>query len=82
MKVISAFTEAILVTPMGALSVVVCAIMSHFFLKESLTFFVCLLCVLTSRAVMDPNSTRDGSAVCSVSSARQCWPSTPPKNNP
>jgi magnesium transporter len=37
-----AFTEAILVTPMGALSVVVCAIMSHFFLKESLTFFVSL----------------------------------------
>jgi len=36
----SAFTEAILVTPMGALSVVVCAILSHFFLKESLTFFV------------------------------------------
>jgi uncharacterized membrane protein len=38
----SAFTEAILVTPMGALSVVVCAILSHFFLKESLTFFVSL----------------------------------------
>ena len=36
----SAFTEAILVTPMGALSVVICAILSHFFLKESLTFFV------------------------------------------
>lgn len=38
----SAFTEAILVTPMGALSVVICAILSHFFLKESLNFFVCL----------------------------------------
>ena len=36
----SAFTEAILVTPMGALSVVICAILSHFFLKEKLTFFV------------------------------------------
>jgi hypothetical protein len=36
----SAFTEAILVTPMGALSVVVCAILSHFLLKEGLTFFV------------------------------------------
>jgi uncharacterized membrane protein len=38
----SAFTEAILVTPMGALSVVICAILSHFFLKEKLTFFVSL----------------------------------------
>lgn len=36
----SAFTEAILVTPMGALSVVVAAILSHFMLKEKLTFFV------------------------------------------
>lgn len=35
-----AFTEAILVTPMGALSVVISAILSHFFLGESLTFFV------------------------------------------
>jgi uncharacterized membrane protein len=35
-----AFTEAILVTPMGALSVVISAILSHFFLSESLTFFV------------------------------------------
>jgi drug/metabolite transporter (DMT)-like permease len=34
------FAPAILVTPLGALSVVVCAILSTFFLKETLTFFV------------------------------------------
>lgn len=31
--------EAILVTPLGALSVVVCAILSSIFLNEKLTFF-------------------------------------------
>ncbi|RXK40813.1 hypothetical protein M231_01872 [Tremella mesenterica] len=44
-----AFTEAILVTPMGALSVVICAILSHFFLRETLTFFGwigCTLCII------------------------------------
>ncbi|GFZ51023.1 hypothetical protein JCM24511_08781 [Saitozyma sp. JCM 24511] len=44
-----AFTEAILVTPMGALSVVVAAILSHFLLKETLTFFGwigCTLCIM------------------------------------
>ncbi|OCF34265.1 hypothetical protein I317_02477 [Kwoniella heveanensis CBS 569] len=44
-----AFTEAILVTPMGALSVVVAAILSHFLLKEKLTFFGwigCTLCII------------------------------------
>ncbi|TYJ59012.1 hypothetical protein B9479_000451 [Cryptococcus floricola] len=44
-----AFTEAILVTPMGALSVVVAAILSHFMLKEKLTFFGwigCTLCIM------------------------------------
>ncbi|KIR31612.1 hypothetical protein I352_05946 [Cryptococcus deuterogattii MMRL2647] len=44
-----AFTEAILVTPMGALSVVVAAILSHFLLKEKLTFFGwigCTLCIM------------------------------------
>ena len=46
-----AFTEAILVTPMGALSVVIAAILSHFFLNESLTFFVSHLYIIqtTSR---------------------------------
>jgi uncharacterized membrane protein len=40
---------AILVTPLGALSVVICAILSTFFLKETLTFFGwlgCALCIL------------------------------------
>jgi hypothetical protein len=30
------FTAAVLVTPLGALSVVICAILSHFFLKVCL----------------------------------------------
>ncbi|KAK0553648.1 hypothetical protein OC846_000478 [Tilletia horrida] len=45
------FAPAILVTPMGALSVVVCAVLSHFLLKESLTLFGsigCFLCLVGS----------------------------------
>ncbi|KAI0828855.1 DUF803-domain-containing protein [Trametes gibbosa] len=34
-----AFVEAIIVTPMGALSVVISSILSHFFLKERLSLF-------------------------------------------
>lgn len=41
-----AFVEAIVVTPMGALSVVICAILSHFFLKETLSLFGWLGCGL------------------------------------
>ncbi|KAH8920695.1 DUF803-domain-containing protein, partial [Atractiella rhizophila] len=44
-----AFTDAILVTPLGALSVVICAILSSIFLKEKLTFFGkigCFLCIV------------------------------------
>ncbi|CCM06109.1 uncharacterized protein FIBRA_08358 [Fibroporia radiculosa] len=46
-----AFVEAIVVTPMGALSVVICAILSHFFLQEKLSFFGwlgCGLCIIGS----------------------------------
>jgi len=46
-----AFVEAILVTPLGALSVCICAILSHFFLKEKLTLFGwigCIQCILGS----------------------------------
>ncbi|KAI0743637.1 magnesium transporter NIPA-domain-containing protein [Daedaleopsis nitida] len=46
-----AFVEAIVVTPMGALSVVICAILSSLFLNEKLSFFGwlgCGLCVLGS----------------------------------
>lgn len=45
------FVEAIVVTPMGALSVVICAILSSIFLKEKLTLFGwlgCTLCILGS----------------------------------
>lgn len=42
-----AFTEAILVTPLGALSVITCAILSSIFLKERLTFFGKLGCLLS-----------------------------------
>jgi hypothetical protein len=46
-----AFIEAVVVTPLGALSVVICAILSSIFLKEKLTFFGwlgCGLCILGS----------------------------------
>ena len=46
-----AFADAVLVTPMGALSVVVCAVLSSIFLKEKLTLFGkigCFLCVVGS----------------------------------
>ncbi|KAF9455701.1 magnesium transporter NIPA-domain-containing protein [Collybia nuda] len=46
-----AFVEAIVVTPLGALSVVVCAILSSFFLNEKLSFFGwlgCGLCIIGS----------------------------------
>ncbi|KAF7726408.1 hypothetical protein EC973_008742 [Apophysomyces ossiformis] len=44
-----AFTQAILVTPLGALSVVISAVLSSMFLKERLTFqgkIGCLQCIL------------------------------------
>ncbi|THH06049.1 hypothetical protein EW145_g4355 [Phellinidium pouzarii] len=46
-----AFVEALVVTPLGALSVVICAILSSIFLNEKLTFFGyvgCALCILGS----------------------------------
>ncbi|KII92725.1 hypothetical protein PLICRDRAFT_37525 [Plicaturopsis crispa FD-325 SS-3] len=46
-----AFIEALVVTPLGALSVVVCAILSSIFLQEKLTFFGwlgCALCIIGS----------------------------------
>ncbi|KAF8893605.1 magnesium transporter NIPA-domain-containing protein [Infundibulicybe gibba] len=46
-----AFVEAIVVTPLGALSVVVCAILSSLFLNEKLSFFGwlgCGLCIIGS----------------------------------
>ncbi|KAJ3783258.1 magnesium transporter NIPA-domain-containing protein [Lentinula aff. detonsa] len=46
-----AFIEAIVVTPLGALSVVICAILSSIFLQEKLTFFGwlgCGLCIIGS----------------------------------
>ncbi|KZO95644.1 DUF803-domain-containing protein, partial [Calocera viscosa TUFC12733] len=49
-----AFVEAIIVTPLGALSVVICAILSSIFLKEKLTFFGwigCALCIVGSTII-------------------------------
>ncbi|KAF8332779.1 magnesium transporter NIPA-domain-containing protein [Cantharellus anzutake] len=46
-----AFIPAIIVTPLGALSVVICAILSSIFLEETLTFFGwigCFLCIVGS----------------------------------
>ncbi|KAH8798005.1 magnesium transporter NIPA-domain-containing protein, partial [Flagelloscypha sp. PMI_526] len=42
-----AFVEAIVVTPLGALSVVISAILSSFFLKEKLSLFGWMGCALT-----------------------------------
>ncbi|KAG2365424.1 magnesium transporter NIPA-domain-containing protein [Suillus spraguei] len=49
-----AFVEALIVTPMGALSVVICAILSSIFLKETLTIFGwmgCALCIIGSTII-------------------------------
>jgi len=49
-----AFVEALVVTPLGALSVVICAILSSIFLKETLTFFGwvgCALCIIGSTII-------------------------------
>ncbi|KAG2341086.1 DUF803-domain-containing protein [Suillus weaverae] len=49
-----AFVEALVVTPLGALSVVICAILSSIFLKEKLTFFGwlgCALCIIGSTII-------------------------------
>ncbi|KAG2154452.1 magnesium transporter NIPA-domain-containing protein [Suillus bovinus] len=49
-----AFVEALVVTPMGALSVVICAILSSIFLNEKLTFFGwmgCALCIIGSTII-------------------------------
>lgn len=47
---------------MGALSVVVCAILSHFFLKESLTFFVSP----SQKSNSTGNSSRQGWIGCTL----------------
>ncbi|KZV93441.1 DUF803-domain-containing protein [Exidia glandulosa HHB12029] len=49
-----AFVEALVVTPLGALSVVICAILSSIFLKETLSFFGwlgCALCIFGSTII-------------------------------
>ncbi|SGY13614.1 BQ5605_C010g05914 [Microbotryum silenes-dioicae] len=59
-----AFTEAVLVTPLGALSVVICAILSSIFLKEKLTFFGKIGCVLAilGATIVALNGPKDSSA--------------------
>ena len=50
-----AFTDAILVTPLGALSVVVCTIMSAIFLKERLSAVgkvSCFICIVGSLVIL------------------------------
>ncbi|KAF8306993.1 DUF803-domain-containing protein [Clavulina sp. PMI_390] len=59
-----AFIPAIIVTPLGALSVVICAILSSIFLKESLTFFGwcgCFLCIVGS-VIIAINGPQESSA--------------------
>ncbi|KAJ4347781.1 hypothetical protein N0V95_005128 [Ascochyta clinopodiicola] len=62
-----AFTDAILVTPMGALSVVICAILSGIFLKERLSFVGkvgCFNCIIGS--VIIALSAPEQSSVASI----------------
>jgi hypothetical protein len=62
-----AFTDAILVTPMGALSVVICAILSGIFLKERLSFVGkvgCFNCIVGS--VIIALSAPEQSSVASI----------------
>lgn len=50
-----AFTDAILVTPLGALSVVICTILSAIFLKERLSMVgkvACFLCIVGSVVIV------------------------------
>ena len=50
-----AFADAVLVTPLGALSVVICAVLSSIFLKEKLTLFGkvgCFLCIVGSVSIV------------------------------
>ncbi|ERN10060.1 hypothetical protein AMTRI_Chr06g172690 [Amborella trichopoda] len=50
-----AFAPAILVTPLGALSIIVSAVLAHFILKEKLHIFGvlgCVLCVVGSTAIV------------------------------
>jgi drug/metabolite transporter (DMT)-like permease len=50
-----AFAPAILVTPLGALSIIVAAVLSHYLLDERLNPFGwlgCLLCVLGSLQIV------------------------------
>jgi drug/metabolite transporter (DMT)-like permease len=49
-----AFVEALVVTPLGALSVVISAVLSSIFLNEKLTFFGwlgCALCIIGSSII-------------------------------
>ncbi|KAF2631402.1 DUF803-domain-containing protein [Macroventuria anomochaeta] len=62
-----AFTDAILVTPMGALSVVICALLSGIFLKERLSFVGkvgCFNCIVGS--VIIALSAPEQSSVASI----------------
>lgn len=61
------FAPAILVTPFGALSVVVCAVLSAIFLQETLTLFGkigCFLCVIGSVVIaLNGPSTHDSGSI-------------------
>ncbi|KAJ9098282.1 hypothetical protein QFC21_004611 [Naganishia friedmannii] len=69
-----AFTEALLITPLGAITIVVCAVLSKFFLNESLTFFGwmgCILCILgaTILALNAPET----QSVTTVTQLQKVW---------
>nr|XP_043635029.1 probable magnesium transporter NIPA1 isoform X2 [Erigeron canadensis] len=66
-----AFAPAILVTPLGALSIIVSAVLAHYFLDERLHIFgvvACVLCLVGSTTIVlhAPHETQ-------VSSVKQVW---------
>ncbi|KAI8878395.1 DUF803-domain-containing protein [Backusella circina FSU 941] len=68
-----AFTQAILVTPLGALSVVLCAVLSSIFLKERLSFqgkVGCLQCVLGA-VIIVLHAPEQGAADTSIETFRK-----------
>ncbi|KAI8369650.1 magnesium transporter NIPA-domain-containing protein [Radiomyces spectabilis] len=68
-----AFTPAILVTPLGALSVVISAVLSSIFLKEGLTFqgkVGCLQCVLGAIIIV-LHAPQEGAADNSIETFKQ-----------
>ncbi|KAB1220691.1 Magnesium transporter NIPA2 [Morella rubra] len=65
------FAPAVLVTPLGALSIIVSAVLAHFFLKEKLRkmgILGCVLCIVGSILIV-----LHAPSECSLSSVEEIW---------